>query len=247
MKASHLAIAAVAVLASAACNAEKKSDAAAGASATTVAVAKPADGDWSKAVTPTDAGGFLMGNPNAKVKLIELGSLTCPHCAEFEEKAVEPLVNNYVKKGLVSYEFRNFVRDPFDLTAALITRCGGAKSFYPLTKAMYADQANWVRKIQAATPEQQQALSTLPPAEQFKEIAKLAGFQQWAAMRGLPTAKTNQCLADQQAIDKLVQMNSDATTQFPEMPGTPTFIINGKIAENAATWETLEPAIKKAL
>ena len=247
MKTFRRMVIAAAILAVAGCNGEKAAEAKMAPEATVASVRAPKDGDWSTVVSKTTEGGFVMGNPNAKVKLIELGSLTCPHCAEFEEKAVEPLVNNYVKKGLVSYEFRNFVRDPFDLTAALITRCGGAKSFYPLTKAMYADQANWVRKIQAATPEQQQALSTLPPAEQFKEIAKLAGFQQWAAMRGLPTAKTNQCLADQQAIDKLVQMNSDATTEFPEMPGTPTFIINGKIAENAATWETLEPAIKKAL
>ena len=43
-----------------------------------------------------------MGNPNAKVKLIEFGSLTCPHCGEFEEKGAQPLIDNYVKKRLVS-------------------------------------------------------------------------------------------------------------------------------------------------
>ena len=40
-----------------------------------------------------------MGNPNADVKLIEFGSLTCPHCAEFDEKGAEKLVQNYVKIG----------------------------------------------------------------------------------------------------------------------------------------------------
>jgi protein-disulfide isomerase len=53
-----------------------------------------------------------LGNPNAKVKLVEFGSLTCPHCAEFEHQGGKALVDNYVKKGLVSWEFRNFVRDP---------------------------------------------------------------------------------------------------------------------------------------
>ncbi|MCA1653471.1 MAG: DsbA family protein, partial [Sphingomonadales bacterium] len=92
---------------------------------TAAPVAAPNGGDWTTVVSRTPAGGFVMGNPNAKVKLIEYGSLTCPHCAEFEEKGGKPLIDNYVKKGLVSFEFRNFVRDPYDITAALIARCGG--------------------------------------------------------------------------------------------------------------------------
>ena len=39
-------------------------------------VAPPADGDWSTVVSATPEGGFVMGNPAAKVKLIEFGSLT---------------------------------------------------------------------------------------------------------------------------------------------------------------------------
>ena len=31
----------------------------------------PKGGDWSTVVNATPAGGFMMGNPNAKVKLIE--------------------------------------------------------------------------------------------------------------------------------------------------------------------------------
>lgn len=248
MKSSHLAIAAVAILATAACNSEK-ADNSAGTSTTATtgeAVPPPASGDWTEVVRATEAGGFMMGNPNAKVKLIEFGSLTCPHCAEFDEKGVDPLTQKYVKTGQVAFEFRNFVRDPFDLTASLITRCGGARSFFPLTKAMFADQANWVDKIQAATPEQQQALSTMSPQQQFKAIADLTRFQQWAAMRGIPAAKSNACLTDQKAVDQLVQMNNDAVSQF-NLTGTPTFVINGKVVENVATWEALEPKLKEAL
>jgi protein-disulfide isomerase len=84
------------------------------------------------------------------------------------------------------------------------------------------------------------------------QIAKLADLQQWAAMRGVPTAKSTQCLTDQGAVDQLVQMNSDATTQFPQFQGTPTFIINGKQVElgavtEAQVWSALEAKIKEAL
>src|SRR5262249_24688328 len=47
--------------------------------------ARPGAVDWSRTVVKTPAGGFLMGNPKAKVKLVEYGSLACPHCRHFEE------------------------------------------------------------------------------------------------------------------------------------------------------------------
>ena len=95
-------------------------------------------------------------------------------------------------------------------------------------------------------------LQNLPPNKQFAEVAKIADLQQFAAMRGVPTAKSTQCLTDQAKVDQLVQMNSDATTSFPEMPGTPTFIINGKMVDlgpvtEAQVWSALESKIKAAL
>src|SRR6185503_10794012 len=49
-------------------------------------IAAPNNGDWTETVTLTERGGFLMGNPNAPVKLLEYASITCPHCAEFSEQ-----------------------------------------------------------------------------------------------------------------------------------------------------------------
>ncbi|MGN6155612.1 MAG: thioredoxin domain-containing protein [Sphingomicrobium sp.] len=254
MKPSHVLLATAAILASGACNA-KNGDAASGnvAEATSVeAVKPPANGDWSTVVVATSAGGFRMGNPDAKVNLIEYGSMTCPHCRSFSETGYQPLVQNYVKNGKISYEFRNYVRDPFDIAASLIARCNGSKSFFPLTEALYKDQPDWVAKIQAAPESQLNALQNLPPDKQFIEISKIADLQSWAAMRGVPTAKSTQCLSDQGKVDQLVQMNSDATNQFPQFQGTPTFIINGKMVElgpvtEAQVWSALEAKIKAAL
>ena len=152
-----------------------------------------------------------------------------------------------MKKGIVSWEFRNYVRDAFDLTASLIARCNGAKSFFPLTRAFYDDQNEWVEKIQATPQAQIEQLQNLPPEQQFVELAKVAGFQEWAAARGVPVAKTNQCLSDQNTVNQLVQMTSDASTQYPGFPGTPTFILNGKMLDQTATWEKLEPQLRTAL
>jgi len=246
MKPLSLLVTAAAILAATACNADNGNTAAGAASPAAAApVAAPNDGDWSAIVSQTAAGGFLMGNPAAKVKLVEYGSMTCHYCADFEEQGGKPLVDNYVKKGLVSFEFRNFVRDPYDLAASLIARCGGTTSFFGLTRAFYADQEGWMAKLQAADPAAMQALQSQTPQQQFKAIAEMAGFPAFAAMRGLPRAKTEACLADPAGASKLVEMNSDATANY-KLAGTPTFLINDKIVEGN-TWKLLEPAIKTAL
>jgi protein-disulfide isomerase len=246
MKPSVFLAGAVAVVAIAGCN-SKPGDAATNKSVKYAQVAPPKGGDWSQVVNPTPEGGFMMGNPNAKVKLIEYGSLTCPHCREFDEKGVPLLINNYVKTGQVSWEFRNYVRDAFDLTASLIARCNGAQSFFPLSRALYKDQPTWVGKIQAAPPAQLEQLQNLPPNRQFLELAKVAGFQDYAAVRGVPVAKSTQCLSNENSVNQLVQMTSDATTAYPEFPGTPTFILNGAMLDKTAAWDKLEPQLKAAL
>ena len=245
MKPNLLLAATAAILATAACNNEKKAgDAPSGAPVE--AVAPPEGGDWSEMVTATPAGGFLMGNPNASVKLVEYGSMTCPHCAAFEEEGVPALVDKYVKTGRVSFEFRNYVRDPYDLTAALIARCNGPQGFFALTRALFIDQPNWIGKLQTVPPEQQQALQAMPPNQQFAAIAGHAGFQQWAAMRGLPSAKSSACLANEAEINRLVQMTSDATTQYPDFKGTPSFVLNGELVDGA-NWKALEPKLRDAV
>ncbi len=243
----RLALAGAALVTLGACNADKGStNGTAASNVTATPVAAPNNGDWSTIVSQTPEGGFVMGNPNAKVKLIEYGSLTCPACAAFAEQGEKPLIENYVKKGLVSFEFRNYVRDPFDITAALVSRCGGATSFFGLTRALFANQQEWMSKAQTADPAQMQALQNQPPQVQFKTIADITGLPAFAAMRGVPKAKTEACLADPAAASQLVQMNSDAVANH-NVQGTPTFLINGETATGGADWKLLEPQIKEAL
>jgi protein-disulfide isomerase len=233
----------------AACNAEKSADKGAAASVPVKPVAPPKNGDWTTVFSETTAGGFLMGNPNAPVKIVEFGSMTCPHCAEFDDEAMKPLTENYVKAGKVSLEFRNFVRDPFDVAASLVARCGGASSFFGLTRGLYADQRDWIAKIQSADQGAMQQIQALPPQQQFGEIAKIAGFQEWAAMRGLPPEKTAACLANQSEVDRLVQMQNDAISAY-DIPGTPSFLLNGelvKIEPGSTPWQQVEAKIKGAL
>ena len=104
-----VSLAAPLALALAACG--SKDDAAPGAAPTgqpVAAVAAPAGQMWSDVVSATADGGMRMGNPNAPLKLVEYGSLSCPHCAKLANDGMETLRNKYVNSGRVSYEFRSF-------------------------------------------------------------------------------------------------------------------------------------------
>ena len=157
-----------------------------------------------------------------------------------------------MKTGKVSWEFRNYVRDAVDVSASLLARCGGPKAFFPLTRALYKEQANWEKKINDAPPSQLTRIEALPLDKRFLAIAKVTGFQQWGAAHGVPTGKSTRCLTDVDSANRLVRMTDDAKAQFPGFPGTPTFVVDNKMVELEAITEAgvrpaLESRIKTAL
>jgi protein-disulfide isomerase len=208
----------------------------------------PPGGTWVDVVNATPAGA-MMGNPDASVKLVEIGSLSCPHCKKFDEEGVPSLIEKYVKPGKVSWEFRPYViHGAIDMAANMIVRCADVKSFFPLVRAAYVSQPAWMAKIEAAPQDKVNGIQNLPTNQMFVEMANLLGLQDWAAARGVPQAKSNQCLSDQKMIDREVQLTSDVSNQFPDFTGTPAFIINGKmLPKEVTTWDKLEPELQAAL
>ena len=248
MKATTYLACAAAALALGACHSKPANETAANnAPVKYENVKPPAGGDWSQVINPAPDGGVMMGNPNAKVHLIEIGSLTCPHCQHFEETAVDNLVNKYVKTGLVSYEFRNYIRDSFDLAAVLIAKCNGPKSFFPLSRAFYDTQPQWEGALQKIPQDQLEALQNLPPNQIELQAAKLAGFLDWAAARGVPQAKATQCLTDTNAINQLVNQSGSIAQEYPDFNGTPNFVINGTLYNKIAEWPEIDAALQSAL
>jgi protein-disulfide isomerase len=243
-------MAAVAVLALGACNkGSHGSQATADNTKVTITQAKPpAGGTWADVVNQTSAG-YVMGNPDAKVKLVEIGSLSCPHCQKFEMEGSQQLIDKYVKSGNVSWEFRPYlIHGAIDVAADLLVRCNGGKTFFPLMKALYTDQPVWMAKLETAPKDKLDQIQNLPPNQSFVQMASLLGLQDWAAARGVPVAKSNQCLSDQKMIDNEVQVSADVNNQYPDFEGTPTFILNGTMQpKEVATWPLVEAKLQEAL
>ena len=220
----------------------------AGGSGTPAAtVPAPNGGNWLEVVQETPEGGFRMGNPDAPVKLVEYASISCSHCAEFEEEGGDPLRNQYVRTGQVSWEYRPFMIFPTDPGIFMLLRCRGAEPFFQLTEQLYADQANWLGKVQQLTPAQQQQLTGLAPDQQIPALVRATGMDQFFRQRGMPEGAINSCLADQQALQKLMATTTTAQTEH-KVSGTPTFLVNGETVElgNGAIWPQLEPKLREA-
>lgn len=251
MKRIHIIAVSVGLAALAGCNkSNNQSGGDTPAASETVTITQsspPPGGDWTNVVNAT-SDGFMMGNPNAKVKLVEIGSLFCPVCKRFEDEGAPTLMSKYVKSGQVSWEFRPYlIHGAVDMAANLVARCAGLKTFFPLSQALYKDQETLLSKVEAAPQDKVAAIQNLPTNQIFVEMANLLGLQNWAAARGVPVAKSNQCLANQQMIDREVQVTSNVNSQYPDFKGTPSFILNGKLLPETASWEKLEPQLKAAV
>lgn len=211
---------------------------------TAAAAAKAAARDWSRTVVVTSQGGFRMGNPAAPVKLVEYGSLACPHCRHFEETGYKPLVQNYVRPGRVSYEFRNLLINGPDLSISLLTRCSGPARFFPMSQVVYATQPQWEDRINKMSDADKAAMDKMNDQQRVVRFAELGGMIPLAARFGVAPARARQCLSDSKALQRLLDMTKAANDSGVDH--TPTFIFNGKVS-SAATWEQLEPELKKAL
>ncbi len=202
----------------------------------------PDNGDWAQVVSRTQEGGFLMGNPNAPVKLIEYASMTCPACAAFAEQANERLRDTYVRSGQVSFEFRNFTLNPIDAAAAVVARCQEPAAFFRLSEQLFAEQESWVQNIDEA---EQAQIGQLPETQQIAAILRAAELDAFFRQRGIPEARIDQCLSDQSNLQALARVREQAIEQF-QIPGTPTFIVNGEMV-NATAWDDLEPLLRQRI
>ena len=200
--------------------------------------------DWSQTVVATPEGGFRMGNPNAPLKLVEFGSITCPHCAEFNEQAGPALRSSYIRSGRLSWEYRPFMIFPTDPGIFLLLSCLGPDSFFPTTDQLYAQQHQWVGQLQNVSQEEQQRIAGLSTQEeQSAALVRAAGVDKIFLGRGVPPARIDACLADQSRLLRLVEVSRTASKLG--VKGTPTFMLNGKILDGVYGWETLEPKLKQ--
>jgi protein-disulfide isomerase len=238
-----LPLLALAPLALAACSETESADGGPASGEPIPAIAAPAGTAWADTVTITPEGGYMIGNPDAPLKLVEYASHTCGACAGFSASGKPALKDKYIPTGVVSFELRNLVRDPIDLSIAALVRCGAKENMQPLSDQAWAS----LNDIFAAVNTNQslyEAAATQPVEQRFVTIAQAAGLIDFFAARGLSSDQSRACLSDVKAIEA-IRDNSNAQAEEFKITGTPTFFLNGKKIEVTA-WTQLEPMLQRA-
>jgi protein-disulfide isomerase len=164
---------------------------------------------------------MAMGDDKAPVTVIEYASMTCPHCAHFQEATFPEFKKRYIDTGKVRYIFREFPLDSLAAAAFMLARCAGKDDkdkYFALVDTLFRQQRQWAVE------------KPIPP---LLTIAKQAGF----------TEQTfNACLANQQMLDGIESIRQRAIKQF-KVQSTPTFFINGKAHPGALSIDDMAKAI----
>jgi protein-disulfide isomerase len=172
---------------------------------------------------------YGIGDPAAKVQMLEFLSFTCPHCEHFHRDVYPKLKADYIDTGKVRLEYHEVYFDQLGLLAAMLARCGGEMRYFGTTDMLYDKQMDWA------------ASETLDAAvEGLKTIGRAAGMED-AAM--------DTCLRDQATAEALVaNYQKNIETHWPDdsFGGTPSFIINGTQHSNMS-WDELKVIIEAEL
>lgn len=207
-------------------------------------IAAPAGKAWTDTVAKTELGGYKMGNPDAKLQLLEYGAISCPGCAKFSVDSTEEL-RQMVDSGVVAFEFRPFlVHGIQDVPGFLLAACNGAESFFGLTEQLYANQSDWLGKAQAMSEADQQSYSVMEPTAQIGFLANKMGLVDFVKQRGIAQDAAQICLSDPKAFDALVKQSERASTE-DGISGTPTILLNGTKLEGGE-WQVAKVALKNA-
>lgn len=170
---------------------------------------------------------YALGPEDAKVKVTEYASFTCPHCADFHANVFKQLKTDYIDTGKIRFEYREVYFDRYGLWAAMLARCGGAPRYFGITSILYSTQREWAASDDPAVV-----------VENLKKIGRTAGMDD---------ATLTACMQDGAMAEAMVA-RFETNFKADGIEGTPTLIINGTKHSNmsyAALKEILDAELAK--
>jgi protein-disulfide isomerase len=175
-----------------------------------------ADAAPALGLTPDDR---ILGNPNAPNTIVEYASLTCPHCAHFENNVLPELKKKWIDTGKAKLVLRDFPLDEPALRAAMIARCAPPDKFYAYVDTFFAAQEKWMM------------------ARDYRDaLARLV------KLGGMSKDEFDNCLKDTTLENKIVEGRLIASKEL-DVNSTPTFFINGTKFAGAPTVEEFDKVL----
>jgi protein-disulfide isomerase len=179
----------------------------------------------SDVAKPVSLPDMALGPANAPVTITEFASMTCPHCAAFNEAVFPKIKSEYIDTGKVRYIFREFPLDAIALAASAMARCvagDDATKYFALVDTLFKTQDDLVSA----------------PLATINRIGKQAGSSEQAI-------KT--CVDDDPSIRQKIVADLKYAHEVLKVDGTPAFFINGEKVKGGASFEDFDKLIKPLL
>jgi protein-disulfide isomerase len=168
---------------------------------------------------------MAIGPANATVTVTEYASMTCPHCANFNETVFPKLKSEFIDSGKVRYVFREFPLDIKAAAGAMLARCiakDDAPKYFAVIDLLFRQQNEWVMKNTTET---------------LTRIGKQAGLSQ---------QQVEECLKDQALLEKIAADQKYAN-EVLKVNSTPTFFINGEMLKGETSFDEFSKRINSLL
>ena len=167
---------------------------------------------------------IVSGNENAKITIIAYESLTCSHCASFHREIYPKLKKDFIDKGLVKIEFRNFPLDIAAFNASKIAQCNSNQGLMIL-ESLYSSQSIWIK---GGTIEEINS--------NLKKFIKEKSFD----------IDFDKCINDKEIEDFVLNDRIEGVKNF-KVDSTPTIIINNKKFEKTLNYKNLKKSLEKMI
>jgi len=164
------------------------------------------------------------GSPDAKIQLIIYESLTCSHCADFHKNVYPDLKENFIDKGYVKIEFRNFPLDLAALNASKIAHCkNDGKS--DILHFLFENQEQWAKgsKIEDIN----------------SNLKKILDSEKYGI-------NIDKCINNKKVEDHILEDRINAVKKF-KLNSTPTLIINNKKFDKPLNYKNLKKTLEKLI
>ena len=179
---------------------------------------------YSHLYSATKVNPIIDGDPDAKIHLIVYESLTCGHCANFHNNIYPDLKKNFVEKGLVKIEFRNFPLDMAALNASKIAHCnndGDSKILHFL----YLNQDKWLK------------------GENIEDLNK--NLKNIILKENIEL-DFEKCIKDKTLENHILEDRINGAKKY-KISSTPTLIIMGEKFEKPLTYKNIKKALEKLI
>jgi protein-disulfide isomerase len=183
-----------------------------------------ANGTADNVADPVSLPEMALGPADAAVTITEYASITCPHCAAFNENVFPKIKAAYIDTGKIRYVFREFPLDPVAAASSVLSRCianGDAAKYFAVTDVLFRQEWSKVTK----------------PRETLNQIGRQAGLDE---------EQVGTCLKDEALFNKIVADRAYATAKLG-VNSTPTFLINGDKLVGNTPFEEFDRRIKELL